>query len=45
MDGEWEAPLIGMKVYEQQRDKTCLRVFQPGPTQSRLYSHRRWLEV
>ena len=26
-------------------EKSCLRGFQPGPTQTRLYSHRRWLEA
>ena len=26
------------------REKTCLRGFRPGPTQTGLYSHRIWLE-
>ena len=25
--------------------KTCLQGFQPGSTQTELYSHRRWLEA
>ena len=25
--------------------KTCLRGFRPGPTQTRLCTHRRWLEA
>ena len=31
--------------YEPQGRKTGLRGFRPGPTQTRLYSHRRWLET
>ena len=27
--------------YEQLREKTCLMGFWPGPTQTRLYSHKR----
>ena len=26
-------------------EKTGLRGFRPGPTQTELYSHRRWLEA
>ena len=26
-------------------DKSCLQGFQPGPTLTGLYSHRRWLEA
>ena len=26
-------------------EKTSLGGFRPGPTQTRLYSHRRWLEA
>ena len=26
-------------------EKTCLQGFQPFPTQTKLYSHRRWLEA
>ena len=32
-------------TYEPQCEKTCLRGFRPGPTQSRLYNHTRWLEA
>ena len=28
-------------LYEQSREKTCLQGFRSGPTQTRLYSHRR----
>ena len=31
--------------YEPRRQKTGLRGFRPGPTQTGLYSHRRWLET
>ena len=31
-------------IYEPRSEKTGLRGFRPGPTQSRLYSYRRWLE-
>ena len=30
---------------EPRHEKTCLRCFRPGPTQTRLYSHRRWLDA
>ena len=30
---------------EPSQDKTRLQGFQSGPTQTRLYSHRRWLEA
>ena len=32
-------------VYEPLCEKTGLRGFRPGPTQTGLYSHRRWLEA
>ena len=32
-------------LYEPRCEKTRLRGFQPGPTQTGLYSHRRWLET
>ena len=32
-------------TFEPHHEKTCLRGFRPGPTQTRLYSHRRWLEA
>ena len=34
-----------MFVYEPLREKTGLRGFRPGPTQTRLYNHTRWLEA
>ena len=30
---------------EPRCEKTGLRDFRPGPTQTRLYSHRIWLEA
>ena len=33
------------KPYEPRSEKTGLRGFRPGPTQTRLYRHRRWLEA
>ena len=30
---------------ELHRKKTCLQSFLPGPTQTWLYNHRRWLEA
>ena len=32
------------KSYEPHCEKTGLRGFRPDPTQTRLYSYRRWLE-
>ena len=32
-------------THELRNKKTCLRDFQPDPTQTRLYSNRIWLEV
>ena len=32
-------------TYEPRCEKTCLRGFRPGPTQTGLYSHRRWLKA
>ena len=32
-------------VNEPRCEKTGLWGFRPGPTQTRLYSHRRWLEA
>ena len=31
--------------HEPRCEKTGLRGFRPGPTQTRLYSYRRWLEA
>ena len=32
-------------INEPRCEKTGLRGFRPGPTQTRLYSHRRWLDA
>ena len=34
-----------MLIYEPRYEKTGLRGFRPGPTQTGLCSHRRWLET
>ena len=31
--------------YEPRCEKTSLRVFRPGKTQTGLYSHRKWPET
>ena len=31
--------------YEPRSEKAGLRDFRPGPTQTRLYNHTRWLEA
>ena len=31
-------------LFEPRREKTALRDFRPGPTQTGLYSHRRKLD-
>ena len=35
----------GRKIVEPRCEKTGLRGFRPGPTQTGLCSHRRWLEA
>ena len=37
--------LTGVFSNEPRYEKTGLRGFLPGPTQTGLYSHRRWLEA
>ena len=32
-------------LYEPRSEKTGLRGFRPGPTQTGLYNHRRWIEA
>ena len=32
-------------LFEPRSEKTGLRGFRPGPTQTGLYNHRRWLEA
>ena len=39
------ANVPGVKVNKPRCEKTGLRGFRPGPTQTGLYSHRRWLEA
>ena len=36
---------LSKMLSEPSCEKTGLRGFRPGPTQTRLYSHRRWLEA
>ena len=38
-------PKIALGLNEPRCEKTGLRGFRPGPTQTGLYSHRRWLEA
>ena len=33
------------RLYEPRSEKTGLRGFRPGPIQTKLYSHRRWIEA
>ena len=32
-------------IYEPRYEKTCLRDFRTGQTQTRLYSRKRWLVI
>ena len=32
-------------TYEPAREKTNNLGFRPGPTQTKLYKHRRWIEA
>ena len=36
---------IRIPIFEPRCEKTGLRGFRPGPTQTGLYSHSRWLEI
>ena len=38
-------PEMCFPIYEPRCEKTGLRGFRPGPTQTRLYNHTRWLEA
>ena len=41
-----ESSLLNAKfTLEPRCEKTGLRGFRPGPTQTGLYSHRRWLDA
>ena len=37
--------LVRKRLYEPRCEKIGLRGFRPGPTQTGLYSHTRWLEA
>ena len=37
--------LYNLSLYEPRCEKTGLGGFRPGPTQTSLYSQRRWLDV
>ena len=39
------ADVGSIPVFEPRCEKTGPREFRPGPTQTGLYSHRRWLEA
>ena len=41
----WKIGYIQWSSYEPCLEKTCFWGFQRGLTQTRLYSHRRWLEA
>ena len=46
----WKCPVLqinclSIHIYEPRCEKTDLRGFRPGPTQIRLYRHRRWQEA
>ena len=36
--------VVSRNIMRAPNEKTCLRSFRPGPTQTGLYSHRRKLE-
>ena len=36
---------VALIIYEPRCEKNGLRAFRPGPTQTGLYSQRRWLEA
>ena len=36
---------VVITLFEPRCEKSGLRGFRPGPTQTGLYSHRRWLEA
>ena len=38
-------PYLTKKLLEPRCEKTGLRGVRPGPTQTRLYNHTRWLEA
>ena len=40
-----EVSFVFDMLFEPCSEKTSLRGFRPGPTQTGLYSHRRWLDA
>ena len=42
---DYHSSMNAIGVYETRCEKIGLRGFRPGPTQTGLYSHRRWLEA
>ena len=36
---------MNLDEHERHHDKTRLQGFQPGMTQTELYSHRRWIDA
>ena len=42
---EYEICNIGVTLNEPRHEKTGLRGFRPGPTQTGMYSHRKRLEA
>ena len=40
-----KGPHVCLTIYELRHEKTCLRGCQPGLTQTRLYTHVRWLDA
>ena len=43
--GMYYVGIFMMNIYEPRCEKTGLRGFRPGPTQTGLYIYRRWLEA
>ena len=43
--GMWSQREIPRNQYEPRCEKTSLLGFRPGPTQTRMYSDRRWLDA
>ena len=44
-DSAGEDSVSGLFENELRYEKMCHRGFRPGATQTRLYSHRRWLDA
>ena len=40
-----EVSCVSLVLYEPRCEKTGLRGFQPGPTETGLYNQRRWLDA